>query len=167
MAEPIANILGTFLGALLGIPSGLALNHAWKKRVDAARRNQLLSALKASLDKNKHLITEINKWVGQTGGTPFFNVDTTVLESTAAIKYDLLNDIDLCRKIDYLRFELIHLSRKVNILLDLEFHPSSRLAIDCPEGSMYNKLRPILVQSIHSHIDSIQDTIESLEPQLK
>ena len=167
MQEVITNILGIFLGALLGIPAGLALNHAWDKRVDASRRKQLLSALKGAVDKNGYLIGQIHEWVSKSGGTPFFNLDLTLLESTATIKYDLLADIDLCREIDYLRFELTHLSRKVDILLDLEFNPSSRMAIDAPEGSMYYKLRPKLVQAISSHIEPIKKTVEQLQTKLQ
>ena len=167
MEEVLTNILGIFLGALLGIPAGLALNHAWEHRVDSAKRKQLRSALKESVDKNSYLIGQIRNWVSEPGGTPFFNVDLTLLEATATLKYDILNDIALCREIDSLRYELTHLSRKIDVLLDLEFNPNARMAVSGPEGTLYLLFRPKLTKSISDHIEPITNALESLKPKLQ
>jgi hypothetical protein len=167
MAEVITNILGIFLGALIGIPAGLALNHAWEHRVDSARRKQLRSALKETVDKNLYLIEQIKDWLSTSGGTPFFNVDLTLVEATATIKYEILNDIELCREIDTLRFELTHLSRKINVLLELEFNPSARMAVSEPESSFYLLFRPKLVDSVRVHLEPITRTLESLKTKLQ
>lgn len=167
MADLITNILGIFLGALIGIPAGLALNHAWEHRVDSARRKQLRSALKETVDKNSYLIEQIKDWLSKPGGTPFFNVDLTLLEATATLKYEILNNIELCREIDTLRYELTHLSRKINVLLELEFNPSARMAVTGPEGSLYLLFRPKLTESIRVHLEPITKALESLKTKLQ
>ena len=102
-AETFKSLVGTFLGALLGIPAGIALNTTWKHRTDRERIR--LAALRQAVDQNMYLLGQIEDWISK-GGAPFFNVDLTVLESTASMKYEVLDDIPLCRQIDHLRFEL-------------------------------------------------------------
>jgi hypothetical protein len=164
MPEVLNSVLGTFLGALLGIPTGFALNHCWSKSVDRARRTQLRSVLKRAVDQNDYLADEIEEWLGK-GGVPYFNVDLPLLESTASLKYELL-DAGLCQEIDHLRYELGHLARKVDLLLGLEFNPSARFAISSPAGSIYNELRPKLVESIRAHLQPIQKTLDQLKGKL-
>ena len=164
MPEVLNTILGTFFGALLGIPAGFALNHFWSKSVDRARRAQLLSVFKRAIDQNAYLVGQIEEWLGK-GGFPYFNVDLPLLESTASLKYELL-DAGLCQEIDHLRYELGHLARKVDLLLGLEFNPSAKFAISSPVGSIYNELRPKLVESIQVHLQPIRKTLDQLKGKL-
>jgi len=143
------------------------LGYAWSHRVDKTRRDQLRAAIKNAVESNAYVVGQITDWIEKPGGTPFFNVDLPLLESTAALKYEVLGDIELCREIDHLRFELVHLSRKVDLLLDLEFNPSARLAIDDPKGSMYNILRPSLVASLKAHIETIKGVIATVGTKLE
>ena len=164
MPEFVNDILGIFLGALLGIPAGIWLNSIKKNRADKTRKEQLKSAIKESVKKNVGLLKQIEEWITNPGGTPFFNVDLPLLESTANLKYEILHDINLCREIDHFRYELTHLSRKIDLLLGLEFDSSARNVKDTPQGltSMYSLLRPDLVKAIHSHIQPIQDTADGI-----
>lgn len=164
--EALNSILGTFLGALLGVPAGLAVNHAWTQRVDEKRTLQLRAVIKEAIDHNTYLMQEIERWIKQAGGIPFFNVDLTLLESTASLKYEVLDDLDLCKSIDALRFELTHLGRKVDLLLELEFSPAAKMAIDHPKGTHYNIYRVPLCEAISKHIESIRSKIEELQIRL-
>jgi len=166
MQDILITILGTFLGALFGIPAGLALNYWWGHCVDKLRRNQLRTAIKQAVDSNANLVEQIKQWI-EKPGTPSFNVDLTLLESTASLKYEILDDVELCKEIDHLRFELVHLSRKVDLLLNLEFNPSARMAIDDPKQSPYNILRPRLVESLKVHLEPVADTLEKLKTKLQ
>lgn len=166
MQEVIYDILGTFLGALLGIPAGIALNHAWSKRVNKTRRKQLRSALRDTVDRNASLVGQIEGWINKPGGISFLNVDLTLLESTSTLKYEVLDDIELCKQIDDLRYELVHFSRKVDLVLDLEVDSSARLATSAPAGSMYNTLRPKLVEAINVRIKLVKKMITSLQEKL-
>src|SRR5690348_14989318 len=83
MEEPWLTLLGTFLGALLGVFSGLAVNHAWSKRADNARRTQLKAVIRRAVDHNAGLVSTIEEMFGK-GLAPTFNVDLPLLESTAS-----------------------------------------------------------------------------------
>ncbi len=151
-----------FLGALLGVPAGYMTNALWTRKIDEARRAQLKSAIKSAIDSNSQLIERLAETVDSPGRTPTFNVDTTLFASTSAIKYEILDDIKLCENIDRLHFEISHLSRKIDLLLNLDFSPTARLAIDGPGGSMYNILRPPLVDSIKESIKVIKNLIATV-----
>src|SRR4051794_8634340 len=92
-SEIVKSILGTFFGALLGIPAGLWLNHIWEGRQDKERRSELLAALRHAVDHNASLLGQIEDWLTK-GGFPYFSVDLPLLDSTAGLKYELL-DIEL------------------------------------------------------------------------
>ncbi len=166
--DVLKSILGTFLGALLGIPAGLMVNHAWRHRQDRDRRWQLLSAVRQTIDHNSYLIDQIEEWLNKNG-FPFFNVDLSLLESTASLKYELL-DISLCRQIDQLRYELTLLGRKVNLLLELEFDPSAKRAVmrqgEVGTTSTYAELHPMVVDAIKAHIAPIRQTLQDLKSKL-
>lgn len=166
MLEELYNFLGTLLGALFGIPAGFALNHLWGKWVGRNRRAQLKSAFKESLKNNASLVARIEECLDQGSSVPLYNIDLVLLESTASLKYEVLNDIELCKEIDYLRHELALLARKLDLLSDLEFNPSSRLAIDDPNGSFYNILRPKLIATIKSQVDPINERLREVASRL-
>ena len=146
-----------------GHPGCLFLNYAWSHRVDKARRTQLIEAIRNSIQFNINLVGQIKEWIEKPNGTPFFNVDVELLASTTSLKYELLNNIPLCTELDRLLFEFRHLSRKVDLLLGLEFNPSSRMAISDPKGSMYNILCPRLTESLKSHIVQIEAALKKVE----
>lgn len=56
-----------------------------------------------------------------------YNVDTSLLESTASLKYEIIDHLDLNRRLDALRYELQHLHRKVELQLEVEFSSTSAI----------------------------------------
>lgn len=166
MLDVIYSILGTFLGAVLGIPAGLTVNRLWRDRANAARREQLRTAILNAVTSNAHLVDQIRDWTQGQDGCPSFNVDLSMFEATASLKYEVLDDFELCQAIDHLRFELSHLARKVDKLFDLEFDPSASMSFS-GNGSRYNQLRPQLIQAIGIHLDPIFKCIEELKSRLE
>ncbi len=49
----------------------------------------------------------------------FYNADTALLDATTAIKYEIIEYLDLNRPIGSVRYELQHLHRKIELQLDL------------------------------------------------
>jgi hypothetical protein len=150
------SLLGTFIGALLGIPAGFWVYRWSSRHADRERRTQLLSSLQQAVKHNIDLVGEVEKWIGQEEYR-YFNVDLTLLESTASLKYELL-DIDLCREIDHVRFELSHLGRKVDALLNLQINPWT--------GATHTILRKGLVEAIKVHLDPLKKTLSGLQDRL-
>jgi hypothetical protein len=134
------SVFGTFLGALPGIPAGFYLNHLWSRRVDRERRRQLMDALSQSVDKNLHLVKQIEIWLTDSSTPYYAGMDLTLLDSTASLKYELIGDIALCRRIDHLRYEIGRLARKLDGLINVELNPST--------GASHTQLRTKLVEAI-------------------
>jgi hypothetical protein len=148
-----AQILLTFLAALLGIPAGFALEHSLNKRRDKARHVSLTNTLRETLERNRDLLNNIQHQL--TKADPiFFNVELTVLESTGATMYELL-DPALCAGIDSIRYELAHFAREVDILLELEFNATAR-GLQLADGrNFYESYRTSLVVELNEHVDVI------------
>lgn len=148
----------------IGIPTGFGVRFGatwlWdvcfakpeKERERLEKKRKLREALKETLDRNIYLVDQIRTHIGNNT-LPTFNVDLTVLDSTASLKYDILGDFDTCRIVDLARFELAHVARKLDILLSMEFDSGMRLAVDSPHGSLYNALRPRLLQSLNATLE--------------
>ena len=56
MDDVISSMLGTFFGAILGIPVGLTVNRIWRDRADVARRKQLRTAILNAVKSNADLV---------------------------------------------------------------------------------------------------------------
>lgn len=165
MSDVISSILGTFLGALIGIPAGLLLDRILRKKADATRRQQLRTAILNAVISNADVVATLKGWNPQSHGCPDFNVDLSIFEATASLKYEVLDDFELCQEIDYLRFDLSLLARTIDKLFDLEFDPSASMSFG-PGRPTYNQLRPQLVNAIEKYLDPISKRIEELRPRL-
>jgi hypothetical protein len=164
-ADQFWSIFGTFLGAVLGIPAGFYVNRWSSKHADRERKEQLFHAIRQAVEHNYALITEIECWINKQG-TLFFNVDLTVLDATASLKYELLGDIPLCRKIDRVRFELAHLARKVDLVLEITHDPMKRMPRDIDGVVIADMLLGKLYESMRIHILNIRSELGSLEERL-
>ena len=51
----------------------------------------------------------------------FYNVDIQLLEGTCSLKYEIIDNLDLNRQLDSIRYELLHLHRKFELQLEIEF----------------------------------------------
>jgi hypothetical protein len=116
------------------------------------------------LQDPRHSAEGLQKWI-EGGGFGYFDVDRTILDATSSLEYEALDDIALCREIDSLRFELAHLSRKLDLLLQLEYDPEAKRVVFAEgvgQTTSYQQMRPQLAGSILSHIPTITAVLESL-----
>lgn len=155
----------TFLGAFLGVPTGLWVNHLWSRREGKAKKAQLVEAFKTTITKNISVLGPIEEYAKAPTGYPYFNVDLSLFESTSSLKYEVF-DIGLCQQIDHARYELAHLERKLDLLLKLEFDASMRTVYTTAGTSMYDTLRPGLAGAIEAHIGPIRASLQSIETEI-
>jgi hypothetical protein len=169
----VSSVLATLLGALIGIPTALWIDRSISKRREAEkartrqdiadqRRNQLVQVLLESLRKNYALVEQMEQEL-RPERVIFYNVDTQLLESSGSIKYEIIDDLDLNHRLDSIRYELLHLHRKVELQLEIEY--SSYKMID-----NYMQRRATLVGAIREHLPRIKqeiaDALSILEVQL-
>jgi len=157
-----SNSLATLLGVLVGIPIALWLNRLltrWQESrktsqeqaLAAQQRRQLLQMLREALQKNRDLILQMEQQL-RSKTVIFYNVDTQLLDATSSIKYEILDDLELSRLLDSIRYELLHLHRKVELQLETAY--SAFKAVDT-----YREMRDRLIQAIHDHFPRIKDEI--------
>jgi len=158
----VSNLLATVLGVVVGIPTALWVDRflirrqeekeATKERALATqRRRQMLQILREALQKNLNLVRQMEGEL-QPATVLFYNVDTQLLEATSAIKYEILDELELSRLLDSIRYELLHLHRKVELQLEIEYSASKAM-------TSYGKMRAQLVQAIRDHFPRIKDEI--------
>jgi hypothetical protein len=158
----VSNISATFLGVLLGIPAALWLDRSISRRrekqereakqaVERERLLELLRLLRETLERNREIIERMSKEL-----TPdsliTYNVDPSLLDSTASLKYEIINDLDLNRQLDLLRYELQHLHRKVELRWEIELGPIRAM-------NLYLDYRIQLVKAIQDTLPEIMDAI--------
>jgi len=158
----VSNTLATLLGVAVGIPVALGIHRLvtrWRESKKVAvqrsslaqRRSQFLQMLRESLEKNLALVKQMEREV-RPESVIFYNVDTQLLEATSSIKYEITEDLDLNRRLDSIRYELLHLHRKVELQLEIEY--SAYKAI---RG--YMERRAELIRAITVHFPRIKKEI--------
>ncbi len=158
----VSNSLATLAGVVVGIPVALLIDRLvskWQakeefnRQKEAAQRRkiQLLQTLKDALQKNFALVEQIEKELSPEA-VIFYNVDLQLLEGTSSLKYELIDNLELNQQLDSIRYELIHLHRKIELQLDIEF--SSYKAM----GNYMAKRRQ-LVGAITMHLPRIKKEI--------
>lgn len=144
--------LATFLGAIFGIPAGLWLER-WRARATLQeRRRQLLVLLGEALEKNRGLVEQMQREV-KPDRVIFYNVDITVFDATASLKFELISNPDLNTLLERIRYELQHLHRKVNLQLEITYS-TFRAMGDYPQ------VRAEIIKAISAHIDPIKTSID-------
>lgn len=127
----LSNTLATLLGVFLGIPAALWLDRLISQQrekqereaqqaAETERRLELLRLLRETLVRNRKIIERMSQEL-TTGSLITYNTDPLLLDSTASLKYEIIDDLDLNRQLDVLRYELQHLHRKVKLRWQLEF----------------------------------------------
>lgn len=158
----VANLAATLLGVAVGIPVALwidrflsgrreAKESAKQGAIETQRKNQFLQMLFEALDKNLQLVQQMEQEV-RPDYIIFYNVDTQLLESVSSIKYDLIDDLDFNRRLDSIRYELIHLHRKVELQLEIEYSVYKAMG-------NYMEKRTQLVGAITAHFPRIKQEI--------
>lgn len=160
----VSNSLATLLGVVVGIPVALFIDrlvNQWQAKEEIRkqkerlqqRKSQLLQTIKETLQKNLALVEQMEKEL-----TPeaviFYNVDVQLLEGTSSLKYELIDNLELNRQLDSIRYELLHLHRKIELQLDIEFSTYKAMR-------NYIAKRTELVGAILAHLPRIKQEISS------
>ena len=110
--------------------------------------------LRDSLIKNRGLLEQIERELRPTV-VIYYNVDTQILESTASIKYEIIDDLELNQQLDYIKYELLHIHRKIELQLTVAYG-DYKVA-----GGRQNfiQARTELTNAILVHVPTIQEAI--------
>ncbi|HLC33829.1 MAG TPA: hypothetical protein VJJ70_02370 [Anaerolineales bacterium] len=129
----LGNFWATVIGVAIGVPIALALNRRLQQDEDTSRlqqskletdrrTTQYLKMLQLSLLTNATFLDLIAQRL-LPGTVIYSNLDLEHLESTASLKYQLIDDIVLNGTIDSIRFNLRFISRLMDLNVQLSFGP--------------------------------------------
>lgn len=124
-------LASTIFGVAFGIPAALwidrHINRNRQKQEQAEevakrreKERQLLTVIKETLNSNRDLVLEIHRTFNP-GVVLSKNVDTTLLDATASVKYEVVSNLELNILIDKIRYELEQLHRTVNMYQEMSF----------------------------------------------
>lgn len=103
-----ATLIGVFVGFMLANYANVSIARRERKR----RERTFLKGLQAALKDQIPMIERIREDPGGAWAVP---LNLTILESTASVKYEIIDDIELNRELDFLLFVMAHLSNFIQI----------------------------------------------------
>jgi len=137
----VQNLFATLIGAFFGFFLAFAANARDARKVKRRRESNFLIALRETLKDVKISVESISRNPKSAWVVP---VNMTLLQSTASVKYEIIEDLEINQKLDFILNLLIQLS---NLALMYQ------RAISVPQSSF---------DSAYVDLDALQDTIESL-----
>jgi hypothetical protein len=125
------SIAGAFIGGLLAIFAGLAVyslqtlhQHHQEVKIKLEQKRILLEGLKKSLEDNIEIMNSIIQ--SKDGSTILLNnINLSYFQSTSQIKYQMLDNIQLAKKIDDLTFKMSALEQAIKNIQTIYFNPLS------------------------------------------
>lgn len=115
----VSNGLATLLGVIVGIPIGLWLDRRRSARETKGRQRSLLSTIAGTLLMNLAVLDSLAPNL-TPDDVPLLNVDPTVLDATAGLKWEIIDDAELNAALDLVRYALQDLRRKLDLQLEME-----------------------------------------------
>lgn len=114
----LQNLITTFIGASLAIPTAMFVDRRIRQRQEKVERNQLVDALKHALQKNQEQLVNLEQDLNKVNpSTVALNLlDLTLLNATAAKKYEILHSIIACKAIDYARYQMQLINHKLDYI---------------------------------------------------
>ena len=157
-----SNFVATLFGVLIGIPVALLIDRLASKKQDEReaeiqreiflqKQKQLLLMVKETLQSN----LEIIDWAAdelEPETILVYNVDTQLLESTSSIKYEIIENTELNRRLDSIRYELLYLHHKLELQFGIAF-------ISYAAMSNYMERRKELIRVIKDRLPTIRAKI--------
>ena len=127
----VSNFIATLFGVVIGIPAALLINRlaskkqdeketAYQREIFLQKQNQLLQMFMETLQKNLEIIDRVADEL-RPEKVLIYNVDTQLLESTSSVKYEIVENIELNRQLDSIRYELLYLHHKIDLQFGIEF----------------------------------------------
>jgi len=127
----IANFSATLLGVIIGIPIALTINASQtreeeRRRAEGASRHrraraiQYLKMVQFSLVNSITFLDYVERQLAP-GRVIYSNLDIEQLESTAALKYEIVDNLSICGSLDVVRYDLRYISRLMDLNLTMSF----------------------------------------------
>ena len=130
IAEYLFNIVLTIVSVAAGFILATLYERSQSEKAFKARRTELLTDLKTSLQENLRLLNQITDLHFPKGELPSFTLDTALLHFVSAnVRQFIPSHVNLREEYNKLRFELEHINTKFEILRMYDAVASSTLPL--------------------------------------
>jgi hypothetical protein len=145
------NVLGVAVGLFLGFSVERLLESRRKKE----KSNLIRQVLIATLERNLALLGQLSREMPDVErafipSIPSYRLDSSILNSTSAIKYESLLDLKSCTEIDLALYQMNHLNDRMGYLRQLNLGIPTTGKQESEKGinmsSEYNGIRLLLPQ---------------------
>jgi hypothetical protein len=141
MRDAIVAAITTGAALFFGIPIGLAINRRFQDERDSEERLSLLIALRDEFEANIDGLDTIKGFLTTSLHMPTFAPSVSILEGTVQRRYDLITDSDLLQSIEGAFRQLLHLKRRLDLLLPLHFETGNPSLDIAEQGHLIEQLK--------------------------
>ena len=124
------DLLATLIGAFVGIGLALRADRAREQRARSAQEAALLRAARDAVNANLALCAQLREILPQGLQVPTFDMDVGLLDVIVPRLPELSLDTKLLQELNNFRYQLHHVNRKLDHMLELSRFPLSNLATE-------------------------------------
>ncbi len=154
----LPNLVATLIGAFVGFLLALRFDHARESRSRMEQEASLLRAARDAAEHNVQLIAQLKPILFAAPPMPSFEMDTVILDALVPQLVQLSSDTDLLARLNDFRFQLHHINRKLDHLLNHGFTPISvtplAQGVTLTAGNLEKSGKETLLPSINARIAS-------------
>jgi len=157
------DLVATLVGAFVGIGLALRADHAREQRARGAQEAALLRAARDAVQANLTLCAQLKGILGQNLTMPTFEMDVGLLDAILPRLVELSLDTKLLTELNNFRYQLHHVNRKLDHLLEVARLTNLAAALASIGGSILGTLAALEVSGQQTLPPLFEARITSLE----
>lgn len=150
-----STLIGAFFGAWWGFRFALRKDRITAQQEKEERKKKLMMSIKSTLARNLTRVAGISK-VAEHGIT-FSDIDTSVLDSTVLLRYELIDDPKLAVGLESLRSMLWDIHRMLDRVRDIDMR-----RIESSENKTLSSMRIDHVNTLKKQAEDVVNKISSI-----
>lgn len=131
-------LIATVIGAFLGFWLALTVDRGRDRRERAVEELGMLRSARDAVKLNLTLVTQLKPILAPLGPMPSFEMDVVHLDAICPRLAQISSDVGLISDLDDFRYQLHHVNRKLDRLLDLGLNPIGSAMV--PAGAVHTTL---------------------------
>ena len=154
----LPNLIATLVGAFVGFLLALRFDHSSESRSRMGQEASLLRAARDATEHNLKLLAQLKPILAAAPLIPSFAMDTVILDTLLPQLVQLSSDTDLLARLNDFRFQLHHMSRKLDDLprLNAIMMSSPAAGVLLIAGNLEKSGQGELLPSINARIASLE-----------
>ncbi len=155
-AQFLPDLVATLVGAFVGFFLALRVDHARERRSREAQEAALLQAARDAVSANLKLFDQIKPILAAAPPVPSFEMDIGLLDAAVPRLAELSSDRELLAQLASFRFQLHHVNRKLDHLLQVSLFGGLRT------GSLAEANEAVLM-AVRDVSESVMVTVRPLQ----